>query len=49
MKPVLHAELKGAQHAFEIFHSVRSAHAVRGATAFLEKAYADYQAERGMT
>jgi acetyl esterase/lipase len=49
VKPVLHAELKGAQHAFEMFHSVRSAHAVRGATAFLEKAYADYQAERGMT
>jgi acetyl esterase/lipase len=47
-KPVLHAQLKGAQHAFEVFHSVRSAHAVRGATAFLEKAYADYQAEREM-
>jgi acetyl esterase/lipase len=47
-QPVLHARLRGAQHAFEIFHSVRSAHAVRGATAFLEKAHADYQAERGL-
>ncbi len=46
-KPVLHAKLTGAQHAFEIFHSVRSAHSVRGATAFLEKVYADYQSERG--
>ncbi len=46
-QPVLHAELLGAQHAFEIFHSVRSAHAVRGVTAFLEKAHADYLAERG--
>lgn len=34
--PVQHAELPGAQHAFEIFHSPRSAHAVRAATAFLE-------------
>ncbi len=34
--PVAYAELPGAQHAFEIFHSPRSAHAVRAATAFLE-------------
>jgi acetyl esterase/lipase len=45
-QPVLHARLRGAQHAFEIFHSVRSAHAVRGATAFLEKAHADYRSAR---
>jgi acetyl esterase/lipase len=44
--PVLHAELEGAQHAFEVFHSVRSAHAIRGVTAFLEKIYADYSSER---
>lgn len=44
--PVLHAELLGAQHAFEIFHSVRSAHAIRGVTAFLEKVHADYEGER---
>ena len=37
---VLHAELPGAQHAFEIFHSPRSAHAVHAATAFLEWVHA---------
>jgi len=44
--PVLHAELHGAQHAFEIFHSPRAAHAVRGATAFLEKIHSEYEAAR---
>lgn len=43
--PVLHAELLGAQHAFEIFHSVRSAHAIRGVTAFLEKVHEDHRAQ----
>ena len=47
--PVLHAELEGAQHAFEVFHSVRSAHAIRGVTAFLEKVHADYEAQRTET
>lgn len=42
-QPVAYAELPGAQHAFEIFHSVRSAHAVRAATAFFEKVHADYR------
>lgn len=41
--PVLFAELPGAQHAFEIFHSPRSAHAVRAATAFLERVHAEYR------
>jgi len=45
VEPVLHVELDGAQHAFEIFHSPRSAHAVNGVTSFLEKIYADYQAK----
>jgi acetyl esterase/lipase len=44
VQPVLHAELHGAQHAFEIFHSPRSAHAVNGVTGFLEKVHADYSA-----
>ncbi len=35
--PVLYLELEGAQHAFDVFHSVRCAHAVRAATAFLEE------------
>jgi len=46
-QPVAFAQLEGAQHAFDIFHSVRSAHAVRGVTAFLEKVHTDYEAQRG--
>ncbi len=45
---VAFAQLEGAQHAFDIFHSVRCAHAVRGTTAFLEKLHADYQAQQGV-
>jgi acetyl esterase/lipase len=44
--PVAHAELPGAQHAFEVFHSPRSAHAVRAATAFLEWVHAGAQGRR---
>ena len=44
VEPVLHVELHGAQHAFEMFHSPRSAHAVNGVAGFLDKVYADYQA-----
>lgn len=46
LAPVAHAELFGAQHAFEIFHSPRSAHAVRGATAFLEQVRAASEEKR---
>jgi acetyl esterase/lipase len=35
-QPVLTLELAGAQHAFDTFHSPRSAHVVRAVTAFLE-------------
>jgi hypothetical protein len=42
-QPVLHVELLGAQHAFDIFHSPRSAHAVRAVTAFLEHLHGEYQ------
>jgi acetyl esterase/lipase len=42
--PVVFAELPGAQHAFEIFHSPRSAHAVRAVTAFLEHVHAAHLA-----
>lgn len=35
--PVLYSEMKGAQHAFEIFHSVRGRYAVRTIVAFLEE------------
>ncbi len=33
--PVVYVELPGAQHAFEVFHSVRTAHVVQGAADFL--------------
>ena len=35
-RPVVYAELPGAQHAFEVFRSVRSAHTVAAVAAFLE-------------
>jgi len=41
--PVHYLEMKGAQHAFEIFHSARSQHAVRAAAAFLEAEHAKYK------
>ncbi|GAA5163961.1 alpha/beta hydrolase [Amycolatopsis dongchuanensis] len=37
--PVAYAEISGAQHAFDIFPSIRSAHVVRGVERFLEWAY----------
>ena len=39
-QPVGYAELPGAQHAFEIFHSVRTDHAVNGVADFLEWTHA---------
>ena len=39
-QPVGYAELPGAQHAFEIFHSVRTDHAVNGVAEFLEWTHA---------
>jgi acetyl esterase/lipase len=44
--PVHYAEFPGAQHAFDMFHSVRSAHAVRIVTAFLEKLHSEYGERR---
>lgn len=46
VEAVLHAELRGGQHAFEVFHSPRSRHAVQGVTQFLEKVHADYRARQ---
>jgi acetyl esterase/lipase len=43
-QPVLTLELEGAQHAFDTFHSPRSAHAVRAVTAFLERVHAQARA-----
>jgi acetyl esterase/lipase len=45
-QPVLTLELRGAQHAFDTFHSPRSAHVVRAVTAFLEHVHAQYAAAR---
>jgi acetyl esterase/lipase len=43
-EPVVYAEVPGASHAFEIFHSVRSAHAVLGVERFLAWLYSAYRA-----
>ena len=40
--PVLYLELKGAQHAFEIFPSIRANSVMRGARHFLETLYHEY-------
>lgn len=39
-EPVAYAELRGAQHAFEVFHSIRTVHVVRGVERFGAWAYA---------
>jgi acetyl esterase/lipase len=44
--PVAYAELTGAQHAFDIFPSIRSAYVLRGVEWFLEWAYVT-RTERG--
>ncbi|MEM7409369.1 MAG: alpha/beta hydrolase [Myxococcota bacterium] len=41
--PVHYLEMEGAQHAFDIFHSVRSQYAVRAVVSFLENEYARYR------
>ena len=43
-EPVLYAEVPGASHAFEIFHSVRTAYAVLGVERFLAWLYSAYRA-----
>ncbi|OZM74569.1 alpha/beta hydrolase [Amycolatopsis antarctica] len=37
--PVAYAEISGAQHAFDVFPSIRSAHVVRGVARFLDWTY----------
>ena len=39
-RPVVYAEIPGAQHAFDVFHSLRSALAVNAVSRFLEYAHA---------
>lgn len=43
--PVVYAEIPGAQHAFEVFHSLRTRHVVEGVDRFLAHVYSDYLAE----
>ena len=43
--PVAYAELPGAQHAFEIFHSVRTDLMVNSVADFLEWSHADWSAK----
>jgi acetyl esterase/lipase len=40
--PVVYAEIPGAQHAFEIFHSLRTTYVVRAVERFLAHVYSDY-------
>jgi acetyl esterase/lipase len=40
--PVVYAELRGAQHAFELFHSPRTHHVIRGVHRFLGTVYSEY-------
>jgi acetyl esterase/lipase len=44
--PVVYAELPGAQHAFELFHSLRTQHVVRGVDRFLTYVHSGYLTER---
>lgn len=45
--PVLYLELPGAQHAFDVFHTLAGTHSVHAATDFLEQVRAEYGEKRG--
>ena len=46
-QPVAYAEIPGAQHAFEVFHSLRTRHVVHGVDRFLGHVWARYREEGG--
>jgi len=46
-QPVAYVELPGAQHAFEIFHSVRTDHTVNAVGHFLEWSHAQWERQQG--
>lgn len=46
-RPVVYAELPGAQHAFDVFPSVRSSHVVRAIDRYLHWHWNGYRRERG--
>ncbi|MBB4684876.1 alpha/beta hydrolase [Amycolatopsis jiangsuensis] len=48
-KVVAYAELAGAQHAFDVFPSIRSAHVVRGVERFLEHTYRAWASGQELT
>jgi acetyl esterase/lipase len=41
-KPVVYAELPGAQHAFDVFPSVRTSHVIRASERFADWCYSDW-------
>jgi len=45
-EPTVYAEIPGAQHAFEVFHSLRTTHVVRAVDRFLSFVYSDYLRRR---
>ncbi len=45
-EPVAYAEIPGAQHAFEIFHSLRTTYVVRAVDRFLAHVHSGYLRER---
>lgn len=45
-EPVAYAELRGTQHAFELFHSVRVGHVIRGVERFGDWAWSHHHAHR---
>ena len=47
-EPVVHAELEGAQHAFEIFHAVRTEYTLNAVTDFLEWTHARWLARESI-
>ncbi len=44
--PVLYLELPGAEHAFDVFHTLAGAHSVHAVTTFLEDVYSGYVESR---
>lgn len=44
-QPVLYAELPGAQHSFDVFHSLRTGHTINAVHRFLENSFATFRSE----
>jgi len=45
-EPVVYAEIPGAQHAFEVFHSLRTDHAVQAVDRFASWVHSRYRSEK---